>query len=181
MRKLLFGAIMALLLVFPAGAEDLDDFGGVKLEASAEYWVTPLVVRHAFWGMPDFPQPPVAGYVSYVAVVDDGILVGMSGMNNIWGDIFANPPERYGDATLVPWNEEFKAYGWFENTDNGLEFEVFVFDADGYGKWITGCLAANGELFPRWLESRNGIWSEWALGDIPEWRVHLRRGTKRVK
>ena len=113
----------------------------------------------------------------------------MLGMNNIFGDIFTPPPARYGETTFVPWNDEFQAYGWAVITDKGVEFEFFVLhlvivsdtETAIAGVWVTGCLTASGSLFPPWIENDRCIWSEWNIGEIPEWRRHVRQGASRRK
>jgi len=178
MKKVLFSLLAALMLVAPAFADDpvgFDDFGGVQLNANVQRWVTPFVVRNTFWGMPDFPDPPVAGYVTNFAIIEDGLVVEMRGMNNVFGDVFAPAPEPYASGIFVPWNEDMKAYGFFDPADGGLTFSAFVFDEDGNGEWITGCLTANPGLFPLWFESDECIWTEWRIQKVPEWRVHGRR------
>ena len=182
-------AALFLLIAAPLAAQEYpnvypEELFGIELEEALEFWATPAEERYTFYGAPPFPDPPRFGYVGAAELIDLGAVITLQGMNNIYGFVYGLPPGHYGTGLGFPWDADCGCYlGMDEAVDGIAPFEAWVFNGDGTGAWIIGCLQFNPRLFPQWLESEECVWTVHALGPIPEWKeyLHRRSGGKRAK
>lgn len=95
--------------------------------------------------------------------------------------IGAELPGYGGEGKSVPWSDACGCYLITEPTNNGItRFEAWTIQADGDAFYRTGCFESTGSIGPWQDFSKQCVFLEFSVGEVPDWPT-TREGGKRIR